>query len=145
MRLDSLLKNRLFNLGEAMAEKNAGSSTKTTVRRIKASDDGSKKPTAKAVKAQARPKTTQKVAKKPVKKRPVASTDGIGQAPDKNPIKALGGYFKGAWHELKQVRWPTRSATWSMTLAVLIFTGFFVGLVILLDAGFTWIFEQILR
>ena len=55
------------------------------------------------------------------------------------------GYFKGAWQELKLVRWPTRSATWSMTAAVLVFTLIFVVLILLLDAGFNWGFNQILK
>ena len=60
------------------------------------------------------------------------------------PFKATGGYFKGAWVELKQVRWPNRRATWSMTGAVLLYTAFFVVLVLLLDAGFKYLFELIL-
>lgn len=55
------------------------------------------------------------------------------------------GYFKGAWYELKQVRWPDRKATWSMTLAVIIFTAFFVVLVLLLDAGFKYLFDLIVK
>lgn len=60
------------------------------------------------------------------------------------PFIALGRYFKGAWVELRQVRWPTRSATWSLTGAVLLFTTFFVIMILLLDAGFKYLFEQIL-
>ncbi|MDB5165574.1 MAG: secE [Candidatus Saccharibacteria bacterium] len=60
------------------------------------------------------------------------------------PFVAMGRYFKGAWAELRQVRWPTRGATWSLTGAVLLFTGFFVVMVLLLDAGFKFLFEQIL-
>ena len=60
------------------------------------------------------------------------------------PFMAAGRYFKGAWVELRQVRWPTRGATWSLTGAVLLFTGFFVVMVLLLDAGFKFLFEQIL-
>jgi preprotein translocase SecE subunit len=60
------------------------------------------------------------------------------------PFVAIGRYFKGAWVELRQVRWPTRRATWSLTGAVLLFTLFFVVLVLLLDAGFKYLFEQIL-
>lgn len=60
------------------------------------------------------------------------------------PAKATGGYFKGAWTELRQVRWPNRRATWSLTLAVLIYTAFFVVVVLLLDALFKYMFELIL-
>jgi preprotein translocase subunit SecE len=61
------------------------------------------------------------------------------------PIVALGRYFKGAWFELKQVRWPNRQATWSLTGAVMLFTAFFVVLILLLDVFFKYIFELILR
>ena len=57
----------------------------------------------------------------------------------------LGIYFKGAWIELKQVRWPDRKATWSLTGAVLIFTGFFIALIVLLDAGFDALFNLIIK
>lgn len=56
----------------------------------------------------------------------------------------IGGYFKGAWFELRQVRWPNRKATWSLTGAVLLFTGFFVVLILLLDVLFKYLFELIL-
>jgi preprotein translocase subunit SecE len=62
----------------------------------------------------------------------------------RNPLRATGDYFKGAWYELRQVRWPNRRATWSMTLALLIFTAFFVVLILLLDALFKYVFQLIL-
>jgi preprotein translocase SecE subunit len=60
-------------------------------------------------------------------------------------LRSIGGYFKGAWFELRQVRWPNRKATWSLTAAVLIFTAFFVVLVVLLDVLFKYLFELILK
>ena len=60
-------------------------------------------------------------------------------------LKKIGSYFKGSWLELKQVRWPDRKATWSMTGAVLLFTGFFIVLIVLLDAGFEQLFNIILK
>lgn len=59
-------------------------------------------------------------------------------------LRSIGGYFKGAWFELRQVRWPNRRATWSLTAAVLIFTAFFVVLVVLLDILFKYLFQLIL-
>ena len=53
-----------------------------------------------------------------------------------NIFRAIGEYFKGAWYELGQVRWPTRRATWGLTFAVLAYTAFFVTIIILLDLGF---------
>jgi len=58
---------------------------------------------------------------------------------------AIGGYFKGAWIELRQVRWPNRKATWGLTLAVILFTVFFFALIVLLDFGFKELFNLILK
>lgn len=60
------------------------------------------------------------------------------------PFRATGSYFKGSWQELRQVRWPNRRATWSLTLAVLVYGAFFGILVLLLDAGFKYLFELVL-
>jgi preprotein translocase subunit SecE len=57
----------------------------------------------------------------------------------------IGRYFKGAWLELRQVHWPSRRATWGLTGAVLLFAAFFVVFITLLDAGFKFAFEQILK
>ena len=67
-------------------------------------------------------------------------------APQKrrNPFRATADYFQGAWYELKQVRWPTRRATWGMTVALLGFTAFFAVFILLLDALFKYLFELIL-
>lgn len=83
------------------------------------------------------------------KSKPTEQTKQVKSNADKQfillrPFSAMGRYFKGAWVELRQVRWPTRKATWSLTGAVLLFTVFFVILVLLLDAGFKYLFEQIL-
>ena len=128
-----------------MAEKD-----KTNVRRIKATDDAPKKSatpksstksastsaTKKATTKKAPSKNATKTTKKPAVKKATKR---------RNPLRALGDYFKGAWYELKQVRWPTRSATWSMTAAVLLFTLILAVLILLLDVGFNCLFEQILR
>ena len=60
-------------------------------------------------------------------------------------LYAIGGYFKGAWIELRQVRWPTRGATWGLTVAVIAFSAFFVVVILLLDALFKFLFELILK
>lgn len=107
---------------------------KTKVTRITASD--SAKPVSSA--------------KKPAQSKPAAK---VATAKTKTPKKRrsygvlgkMGGYFKGAWIELRQVHWPTRQATWGLTGAVLLFSAFFVVFITLLDAGFKYLFEQILR
>ena len=62
----------------------------------------------------------------------------------RNPFGPLGRYFKGAWHELNLVRWPTRKATWGMTAAVLAYTALFVVLIIVLDLAFSKLLEIII-
>lgn len=127
MVLDSLPTSRLFNLeSTALAtKKNAPASKQTadqpTVTRITATDT--------------KPKKT-KTATAPAQ-------EGSDQpAPRRrNPLSAIGGYFKGAWYELRQVRWPNRRATWSLTMAVLLFTAVFTVLILLLDALFKYLFE----
>lgn len=60
-------------------------------------------------------------------------------------LAKIGGYFKGSWTELKQVRWPDRKSTWSLTGAVILFTGIFIVLIVLLDAGFSELFKLIIK
>ena len=120
-----------------MAQKGKSSTSKTTVHRIKATGDAPKKANKSAKTKDINTKET-KVSKRP-------KTVKTAKKSPKNALSAVGGYFKGAWHELKLVRWPTRSATWAMTVAVLAFTFMFVIVILLLDAGFNWMFEQILK
>lgn len=109
----------------ATSKKTSGTTTKVT--RIKASDDAKQVVTSAKASKKAPQKTT--VSKEEKKT---------------NPLVAFGRYFKGAWVELRQVHWPTRKATWSLTFAVLAFTAFFIVLIVLLDAGFKLLFERIL-
>jgi preprotein translocase SecE subunit len=121
-------KNTLATKDKKSSATNATSGTKVT--RITATD--SAKPAAKT------PKKTTEAATTPVAP---AEKKKKGR---KNPIAAIGGYFAGAWYELRQVRWPNRKATWSLTVAVLAFTAFFMVLILLLDALFKYLFELIL-
>lgn len=57
------------------------------------------------------------------------------------PLFAAGRYVRDSWHELRQVEWPNRRATWSLTWAVLAFTVFFAVIVTLLD----WLFQFIVK
>lgn len=102
------------------------------VARITASDDKGPAKSA-ARKASATKKPAKLADKTPKKKR---SWGLLGK---------FGGYFKGAWIELRQVHWPTRQATWGLTGAVLLFAAFFIVFITLLDAGFKFLFEQILK
>jgi preprotein translocase subunit SecE len=113
------------NIAVATSKKTSGATTKVT--RIKATDDAK-----------------QTVASEKVSKKAPQKITVSNEEKKTNPLVAFGGYFKGAWVELKQVHWPTRKATWSLTFAVLAFTAFFIILIVLLDAGFKLLFERIL-
>lgn len=109
-----------------MAEKNK---TEKNITRIKATDTAPKSV-----------KTEKPTVKKSTKSTVVAET--LERKP--NVFARIGGYFKGAWVELRQVRWPNRRATWGLTLAVILFSLFFVVLILLLDSLFKYIFELII-
>ncbi len=109
--------------------KSLAAKSDTTVVRISASDEKPKK--------QAKPKAT---LAKPVKKAPVRDDNE-----KRGIIAGFFGYFKGAWQELRLVRWPTRKATWGLTIAVLLFSAFFVVFILLIDAGFKYLFEVIYK
>ena len=98
----------------------------TKVTRIKAKDTSSK--------------VTKKVPTED--KKPTKTKERSGN-PFIRALKSIGGYFKGAWAELRQVRWPTRKATWGLTIAVILFSLFFVVLIALLDLFFNFIFQQV--
>lgn len=102
------------------------------VTRITATDDAPKKTT----KSPAKPKA--------VKAQKVTKTETTETTESKNIFARIGGYFKGAWQELRQVRWPNRKATWTLTVAVILFSLFFMALIVLLDMFFKWIFEIII-
>lgn len=92
---------------------------------------------------------------KPAKKaRPKAAAEQTTPQKERrmvNPLRLLvrmllgvGGYFKGAWFELRQVRWPNRRATFGMTGALLGFTAFFTVFILLIDALFQYLFKLML-
>lgn len=60
------------------------------------------------------------------------------------PFVAFFRYLRDSWHEIRQVRWPNRKATWKMVFAVLVYTILFVILISLLDLFFKWLFGLIL-
>ena len=105
-------------------------SSETNITRISATDTGTKKPTKKAKDDKAADATSAK----PVRDKKAR----------KNVFKRIGAYFKGAWHELVQVRWPDRKSTWGMTGALVVFTLFFLLIIVVLDYGFSQLFKLIL-
>lgn len=60
------------------------------------------------------------------------------------PFRGIGRYVLGAWRELRQVRWPNRKATWSLTGAVIAFSLFFAAVILGLDYVFQYLFKEIL-
>lgn len=133
-----------------MAKPTKKSTTSTKVTRIKASDTGASKtkkttPKAAAIKDQKTVKAAAPAAKKTKSDTPKqkAIKREAGSS-SRNPLVKFGRYLKGAWYEIRQVRWPNRAETWKMTGALLAFTGFFVGLILLLDTVFKYLFELLI-
>lgn len=60
------------------------------------------------------------------------------------PFVTFGRYLHASWLEIRQVRWPSRKATWKMVAAIFVYTGLFIAIIMLLDALFTWLFGLIL-
>lgn len=90
-------------------------------------------------------KSKAKSAKKAEKSKKTAATDGKKPFILIRPFVAFGRYLKASWQELRQVRWPSRKATWKMVLAVLVYTALFMVLITLLDMFFGWFINLILN
>lgn len=116
----------------AKAKNNSNQPTKVT--RVKAKDDK---------KTVSKPAPEKAANTKPVTPEVVKAT----RRPKVNllsPLRQFFGYFKGAWFELRMVRWPNRRATFSMTLALLIFTAIFAAFILLIDLAFENLFKLII-
>lgn len=110
------------------------------VTRITASESSSKKPS-RLAQARDIARQTRTGRSKPSKKTVVSDSD---ETTSRNPLTALLRYIRGSWYELRQVRWPDRQSTWSMTGALITFTVFFLLFVMLIDAIFKYLFKLIL-
>ena len=62
----------------------------------------------------------------------------------KNVLARIGGYFAGAWYELRQVHWPDRKNSWALTAGLIVFTLLFITIILLLDALFQYLFGLVL-
>lgn len=113
---------------------------KTTAKTVANLDKKSAKLAKKAAKRKA--KAEKKANKKPMPKWLAVITWPFRMIA--KPFVALGHYIRDSWREIRQVRWPSRSATWKMVLAVFVYAGFFIVLIMLLDALFTWLFNLLL-
>jgi preprotein translocase SecE subunit len=106
----------------------------TKVRRIKAQEAEIVKKPAKITKPK-KAKVSDKKAK--ARQRP-AWLDKLGK-----PFQPIGQYVKGSWQELRQTRWPNRRATWSLTIAVIVFCVFFAALILLFDILFEFVIKNL--
>lgn len=131
--IDNLLTSRLFNWENKVANAKKKKAAKVTTRVVESGDTVVPK----------KQKTDKKSVKVAPKEAQISKKEN--KKSTKKGKKKKVGYFKGAWIELKQVRWPDRKSTWGMTLAVVLFTLFFVVLILLLDAGFKYLFDFIIK
>ena len=60
------------------------------------------------------------------------------------PFFATGRYVRDSWRELRRVNWPSRRATWILTLAVILFSTFFAVFVLLFDWIFQWVVKGVI-
>lgn len=88
-------------------------------------------------------KSSAKTAKTSAKTKTAASKSKNSKS-RRNPLSAITSYFRGAWQEIKQVRWPDRRSTWGMVGALIVFTAALFLVIILLDYGFAWLFKLIM-
>ena len=88
-------------------------------------------------------KSSAKTAKPSAKAKTAASKPKSSKS-RRNLLNAIAGYFRGAWQEIKQVRWPDRRSTWGMVGALIVFTAALFLIIILLDYGFAWLFKLIM-
>ena len=88
-------------------------------------------------------KSSAKTTKSSAKAKTAASSPKNSKS-HRNPLNAITGYFRGAWQEIKQVRWPDRRSTWGMVGALIVFTVALFLVIILLDYGFAWLFKLIM-
>lgn len=60
------------------------------------------------------------------------------------PLVKLGNYFQDSWRELGEVEWPSRRATWHMTLGVIVFCLVIGAFVLLCDNVSQWVIQEVI-
>ncbi len=120
---------------------------KTKVTRIKADDKKTPPKSAKVkttkIKNEEEPKTVAKKItseakiKKEAKKEP--------KKVRRNPISRFFAYIRDSFREIKLVKWPNRKESWSMTLAVIIYSLIIIAVVVLLDNLYSWLFKLVVK
>ena len=126
------------------------SGKKTVVRRVKASSDNAsaspQRQKASADKSASAAKPIQ-----PTRKKQATEAAKKVAKPARKPLIiiflpfiALGRYFRNSWRELRQVEWPSRRATWQMTLGIILFC-LVIGIFVLLsDWGSQWLIREVI-
>ena len=134
------------------------------VTRIKAKDDGPKKKADKSEDAEVTRKVTVKAKNsenKKVRAKQAAAAKKAEKAERKaakeaeaekkkvfilfRPFVAIGRYVRDSFREVRQVRWPDRKSTWKMTLSVIVYVVLIAVAIMLLDALFAFVFNQLLK
>ena len=134
------------------------------VTRIKAKDDGRKSESSASDDADITRKVTVKAKKsenKKVRAKQAAAAKKAEKAERKaakeaeaekkkvfilfRPFVAIGRYVRDSFREVRQVRWPDRKSTWKMTLSVIVYVVLIAVAIMLLDALFTFVFNQLLK
>lgn len=126
-----------------MAKTPSKKDTGTKVTRITASESSAKPKPTKAKLAKAKV-TKAKPAIDSKKRVAAAKAEKREKRHKRNPLHPVIDYFKGSWYELTQVRWPDRRSTWGMTGALILFTLFFVVVILMFDYVFAQLFKLIL-
>lgn len=118
---------------EAPKEKNPKKTTDESSKKLKSTKTKISKADKKALKA--KKKAEKKANRKPAPKflRVLAK-----------PFVAIGTYIHDSWLEIRQVRWPSRKATWKMVGAIFVYCVIAIVIVMLLDALFNFIFSKLL-
>lgn len=120
-------------------------SSKTTARSKKATKAKKSTPARITDTTSTRVVKVAKTSKKPVQKRQrIRMPKWLARIKWPKWLQVIGGYFTGSWRELLQVRWPDRRASWSLTIAVIIFSLFFAGVIVALDYVFNYLFKEVL-
>ncbi len=129
-----------------MSNQPSKNKTKTNITKITASSNTQQKPelkvqtTTKTLKSPKTSPKSPKTAKTPSTEKPLKNVFILFR-----PFVAFGRYLRDSWREIRQVRWPNRKATWKMVLAVFFYCAIFMIFILVLDAFFTFIFNQLLN
>ena len=105
----------------------------------KSNDEKSEKVTRKVSVSAKNSESKKAVAEKKSKAKAIKKAEKEAAKKDKKV-----GYFRGAFQEIRQVRWPNRKETWKMTLSVIIYVVILAAAIMLLDALLQFIFNKLL-